>query len=111
MPSSDNALDESGGHVAGSSSSNEVAAGGSQHPPAMLVKSTLFSQRQEDDQQENAQQIAIQAFPTDAKARQNEARKLAKALALENGEEAPKQTKRKFAIEDHHDDCGENLDS
>ena len=74
-----------------SSSSNEVAAGGSQHPPAMLEKIPTSSQWQEGDEGDEGR---LQSFPTDAKARQNEDRKLANALALEKGEEAPKPNKR-----------------
>ena len=50
-------------------------------------------------------------LPTDSRARQNKVRKKAEALALEEGEEMPKPMMKKCKIEDHNDDCGENLDS
>ena len=49
---------------------------------------------------------APQAYPTDAKVREKERRKAEKAAGVEH-----KVKKRKKIIEDHHDDCGEDLSS
>ena len=46
------------------------------------------------------------AYPTDAKVREKERRNAEKAAGIEH-----KVKKRKKIIEDHHDDCGEDLSS
>ena len=51
------------------------------------------------------------AYPTDAKERQNAQRKAQKERAEREGVEAPKPKKKAFAVEDAHQDCGEDLSS
>merc|ERR1712051_687184 len=46
------------------------------------------------------------AYPTDAKEREKERRKTEKEQGIER-----KVVKRKKVLEDHHDDCGDNMDS
>ncbi len=48
----------------------------------------------------------VSAFPTDQKVREQEARRAAK----EAGQEIVRVKRKKF-VEDHHDDCGEDLSS
>jgi len=49
----------------------------------------------------------ISAYPTDSKVREQEAKRLAK----ESGQPLPEKKKRPKVVQDHHDDCGEDLSS
>ena len=55
---------------------------------------------------EKSQEIAA-AFPTDSKERERNAKNLRKAQGLE----AKEKKKKTFVIEDHYDDCGDDLSS
>ena len=73
-------------------------------PDSSLDGTTEDSSHDGPTNTEKSQETAA-AFPTDSKERERDAKNLRKAQGLE----AKEKKKKTFAVEDHYDDCGEDL--
>ena len=73
---------------------------------ATLDRPTCSDDPQELPDSELVGTIAVHSFPTDSKARQNERRRKDKEAGIERV-----VVKRLKVVEDHHDDCGEDISS